>query len=82
MAIESLVVLLRVGLIAGWLASVIMGGGFGLIGNMMVGILGAFIGSYILTALGVSIATGIVGAIIHATIGAMILLFVLRLLRR
>ena len=72
-----------VGAVAGWLAGVIMKGfGFGLIGNIIVGIVGAFLAGWLLPQLGVSIGSGIVGAIIHATIGAIILLLILRLVKR
>lgn len=73
---------LLIGLIAGWLASMIVGGGFGIIGDIIVGIIGAFIGGYVFQALGVSAGGGTLGSIIVATIGAIILLFVLRLIKR
>jgi len=60
----------------------IKGFGFGLIGNIIVGIVGAAIASYLLPAIGVSIATGIVGSIIHATFGAVVLLLGIKLLKR
>jgi uncharacterized membrane protein YeaQ/YmgE (transglycosylase-associated protein family) len=83
MGIESLVVLLIVGAIAGWLAGVIMKGyGFGLIGNIVVGIIGAVVAGFLLPRLGISIGAGIVGSIIHATIGAVILLFIIGLVKR
>jgi uncharacterized membrane protein YeaQ/YmgE (transglycosylase-associated protein family) len=74
---------LIIGLVAGWLAGVLVkGGGFGLIGDLVVGVIGAFIGGYIFSALGVSSGGGMVGAIIVATIGAVVLLFMVRLLKR
>jgi len=83
MGIESLIVLLIVGAIAGWLAGVIMKGyGFGLIGNIAVGIIGAVIGGWLLPQVGLHIGGGIIGAIINATIGAIILLFVIGLVKR
>ena len=83
MAVESLVVFLLIGAIAGWLAGQIMHGfGFGLVGNIVVGILGAFLAGWLLPTVGVSIASGIVGAILHATIGAVVLLAVIGLLKR
>ena len=83
MAVESLVVFLLIGAIAGWLAGQIMTGfGFGLLGNIVVGILGAFLAGWLLPTVGVSIASGIVGAIIHATLGAVILLAVIGFLKR
>jgi uncharacterized membrane protein YeaQ/YmgE (transglycosylase-associated protein family) len=83
MALESLIILLIVGAIAGWLAGVIMKGyGFGLIGNIAVGIVGAVIGGWLLPAIGIHIGGGIIGAIINALIGAIILLFVIGLVKR
>jgi len=83
MDVQSLLVLLVVGAIAGWLAGVIMKGyGFGLIGNIAVGIVGAFLGNFILGAIGLTIGGGLVAAIIRATIGAVILLFVIGLVKR
>jgi uncharacterized membrane protein YeaQ/YmgE (transglycosylase-associated protein family) len=79
---ESLLIVLLVGVAAGWLAGQIMRGtGFGLLGDLIVGIIGAFIGSWLLPQLGIHLGAGLVGAIINATIGAMVLLFVLSLLR-
>ncbi len=83
MGIESLVIFLLIGAVAGWLAGVIMKGfGFGLIGNIIVGVVGAFIAGLIFPRLGISIGSGIVGSIIHATIGAVLLLLVIRLVKR
>lgn len=83
MAIESLFVLLIVGLVAGWLAGLIMrGAGFGLVGNIAVGIAGAFVGAFVLDTIGVHMGGGIFRAIIGATIGAVILLFVVGLIKR
>jgi uncharacterized membrane protein YeaQ/YmgE (transglycosylase-associated protein family) len=81
---HSLVVILIVGLVAGWLAGkIVRGGGFGLIGDLVVGIIGAFIGRWLFTQLRVSIGINFwVDAIITATVGAVILLFALRLIRR
>lgn len=74
---------LIVGLVAGWLAGVLVkGGGFGLIGDLVVGVIGAFLGGYLFSALGVSAGGGLVGAIIVATIGAVVLLFVIRIVKR
>lgn len=83
MSLEALIVLIIVGAIAGWLAGIIVKGiGFGLVGNIIVGIVGAFIGSWLLGYLGVHIGGGFVGSIINATIGAVILLFVISLVKR
>lgn len=80
---ESLLVFLLVGLIAGWLASqLVRGGGFGLVGDLIVGVIGAFIAGYLFPRLGISLGSGILGAIIAATIGAVILLFILRAVKR
>ena len=74
---------LIVGLIAGWLAGVLVkGGGFGLIGDLVVGVIGAFLGGFLFTSLGVSAGGGLLGAIVVATIGAVVLLFLVRLLKR
>jgi uncharacterized membrane protein YeaQ/YmgE (transglycosylase-associated protein family) len=83
MGIESLLVFLIVGAIAGWLAGLLVKGfGFGLLGNIVVGIVGAFIAGWLFPALGVSLGSGIAAAIIHATIGAVILLVLIRLVKR
>jgi len=72
-----------VGLIAGWLAGVIMkGGGFGVIGDIVVGIVGALIGGWLFSKMGVSAGGGLLGSIIVALIGAIILIFLLRLIKR
>ena len=77
---ESLLVIVVVGIVAGWLAGLIVqGGGLGLIGDLLVGIVGAFIGNWLMAALHVHFAAGLVGAIVNAMIGAVVLLFVLRL---
>jgi uncharacterized membrane protein YeaQ/YmgE (transglycosylase-associated protein family) len=83
MDLQCLLILLIVGAIAGWLAGVIIRGfGFGLIGNIIVGIVGAVIAGWLLPRLGIVIGAGIVGAIINALIGAVILLFIIGLVRR
>ena len=82
MSNEMLLIWLIVGAIAGWLAgTIVKGGGFGLLGDIIVGIIGAFVGGWLLTRLGVSIGTGIVSVIATATIGAVALLTVLRMVR-
>jgi uncharacterized membrane protein YeaQ/YmgE (transglycosylase-associated protein family) len=83
MSIESIVIFLIVGAVAGWLAGmVVKGRGYGLVGDIVIGIIGALIGSWLLPRLGIYIGAGIVGEIIEAFIGAVILLIILRLLRR
>lgn len=84
MTAESLIVILLVGAIAGWLAGIVVKGrGFGLIGDIVVGIVGAFLASWLLPRLGVgSLGGGMVGSILFAFIGAVILLLLLRLIKR
>ena len=83
MAIEALLIILLVGAVAGWLAGLIVRGmGFGLIGNIVVGIVGAFIAAWLLPKIGIVIGTGIIGSIINATIGAVVLLVIIGLIRR
>ena len=80
---QSLIIWLIVGAIAGWLAGmVVKGGGFGLIGDIVVGIVGALIAGWLLPQLGIVIGGGIVGAVIDAFIGAVILLIIVRLVKR
>lgn len=72
-----------VGLVAGWLAGqLVKGGGFGVVGDIVVGVLGALLGGFLFSSLGVSLGGGLLGAIIVATIGAVLLIFVLRLIKR
>ena len=78
----DIITLLIVGAIAGWLAGVIIkGGGFGLVGDIILGIVGAFIGSYLLGMFDV-FPSGLIGAIITATIGAAVLLSVIKVVRK
>jgi uncharacterized membrane protein YeaQ/YmgE (transglycosylase-associated protein family) len=79
---ESLLVILFVGIVAGWLAGhLVRGTGFGIIGDLIVGVLGAFIASWLLPQLGIHLGTGVISAIVNATIGAILLLLIVRLLR-
>ena len=83
MTMESLIVLLLVGLVAGWLAGqFVKGGGFGLIGDIVVGIVGALIAGWLFPRLGISLGGDILGLIVSATIGAVILLVIIRLVKR
>ncbi|WP_213272490.1 GlsB/YeaQ/YmgE family stress response membrane protein [Hyphomonas sp.] len=83
MTVESLIIFLLIGALAGWLAGVIVKGfGFGLVGNIIIGILGAFIAGYLFPALNVSLGAGIIASILHATIGAVLLLLVVRVIKR
>jgi len=71
-----------IGIVAGWLAGQLMkGGGYGLIGDLVIGVIGAFIGGWLFGALGVR-AGGLIGSLITATIGAMILVFLVRLIKK
>jgi uncharacterized membrane protein YeaQ/YmgE (transglycosylase-associated protein family) len=71
-----------IGIVAGWLAGKIMrGAGFGLLGDLVIGIIGALLGGFIFGQLGIS-SGGLVGSLITATIGAIILLFLIRLIKR
>ena len=79
MTTDNLLVLLLVGLVAGFLASHVTGGGLGLIGDIVVGILGAFLGTFLASHLGI-VVTGLAGLILTAFFGAVILLIVLRAL--
>lgn len=77
---QALIVILAVGLVVGWLAGkVVRGNGFGLVGDAAIGIVGAFVGDWLLHRFGVHFAPGFIGLIINATIGAVVLLLVLRL---
>src|SRR3954451_8949727 len=79
---ESVLVILLVGIVAGWLAGkLVRGAGFGILGDLLIGIIGAFIGNWLLPKVGIHLGTGFVSAIINATIGAIVLLLVLRLFR-
>ena len=83
--LETLIVTLVIGAIAGWLAGVIVqGSGFGLVGDILVGIAGALVASFLFPALGIgfTIVGGILGAIITAALGAIILLLIVGLIRR
>lgn len=80
---ESLLIILVVGLIAGWLAGqIVQGTGFGIVGDLVIGVLGAFFCSWLFPQLGIHFGAGLVSAIINATLGALILLLVLGLFRR
>jgi uncharacterized membrane protein YeaQ/YmgE (transglycosylase-associated protein family) len=79
---ESLIVILFVGLVAGWLAGkIVRGTGFGIIGDILVGIAGALMASLLFPRLGIHLGSGLVSEIIYSAIGAIILLLIVRLLR-
>lgn len=80
---DGLIAWIIIGGVAGWLAGVLVkGGGFGLIVDIIVGIAGAFIGGWLFGAMGISLGKGWIGSIATAAIGAVILLFVIRLIKR
>ncbi len=80
MPVQSIIVWIIVGAIAGWLAAkVVRGGGFGLIGDIVVGIIGAVIAGYLLPYFHINLGVGFIAALIDAFIGAVILLVILRL---
>ncbi len=82
MDIQGLIIFLAIGAIAGWLAGTIMkGGGFGLIGNIVVGIIGAVVGGFVFGFLGISTG-GLIGSIITATVGAVVLLAIVRVIKK
>jgi uncharacterized membrane protein YeaQ/YmgE (transglycosylase-associated protein family) len=79
---EGLLVILFVGLVAGWLAGkIVRGTGFGIIGDIIVGIAGALVASFLFPKLGIAIGSGLISEIIYSAIGAIILLLVVRLIR-
>lgn len=82
MDLTSLIIWLIIGAVAGWLAGKIMkGGGFGLLGNVIIGIIGAFIGGFVFGLLGIT-AGGIIGSIVMATVGAVLLLYIVKLIKK
>ena len=83
MDLTGLLIFLLIGAVAGWLAGVILkGGGFGLIGNIIAGVVGSFVGGWLFKTLGISLAAGLLGTILTAAIGAIVVLLVVGLLRR
>ncbi|HSC84321.1 MAG TPA: GlsB/YeaQ/YmgE family stress response membrane protein [Pseudomonas sp.] len=79
----NIILFLIIGAVAGWIAGKLMsGGGFGLLGNLLVGIVGAVIGGHLFSLLGVSAGGGLVGSLVTAVIGALVLLFIVGLIRR
>ena len=83
MDLQQTLVFLVIGAVAGWLAGLLMrGGGFGILGNIIVGILGALVGGWLFKLLKISIGGEWVGPIVTATAGAVVLLFVIGLFRK
>lgn len=82
MNLIGLLIFLAIGAIAGWLAGLIMkGGGFGLLGNMVIGIVGAVIGGFVFSVAGIY-AGGLIGSIVTATVGAVLLLVAVRVIKK
>lgn len=83
MTLEAILITLLVGAIAGWLAGqIVKGYGFGLAGNIVVGIVGAVLARLAFGGLGIALGGGIIGAIIQATVGAVLLLILIRVIKR
>jgi uncharacterized membrane protein YeaQ/YmgE (transglycosylase-associated protein family) len=83
MSVETLIIWIVVGALAGWLAGLVVRGfGFGLVGNIIVGIVGAFLGGWLFGVAGISIGAGIINAIFTAFIGAVVLLLIVRVVKR
>jgi len=80
--VQSLIIFLIIGAVAGWLAGLIMKGrGFGLLGNIIVGIIGALVGGFLFGALGLA-AGGWIGSLVTAVLGAVVLLFLISLIKK
>ena len=82
MSTQNLLIFLFIGVVAGWLAGKIMkGSGFGLLGDMVVGVIGAFVGGWLFSRMGI-VTWGLAGTLVTALVGALVLLFLIRLLKR
>ncbi len=82
MSLETFLIWIAIGLIAGWLASAILGGGYGIVGDIVIGIVGAFVGGFIFRALHLHAPfRGMAGTIVVAFVGALALLLILRAIR-
>ena len=82
MSTESILVILVVGIVAGWLAGkVVRGAGFGLLGDLVIGIVGAFIATLLFPRLGIHLGSGILSEILYSALGAIILLLIVGLIR-
>jgi uncharacterized membrane protein YeaQ/YmgE (transglycosylase-associated protein family) len=83
MSTHGLIAWIVIGVVAGWLAFMLVkGGGFGLIGDIVVGVIGAFIGGWLAGLLHIHIGSGMISSIITATVGAILLIVILRMVRR
>jgi uncharacterized membrane protein YeaQ/YmgE (transglycosylase-associated protein family) len=77
---ESLLVILAVGLVAGWLAGkIVRGAGYGLVGDIAIGVIGAFVGDWLLPRLGIHLGSGMLNLVVNATLGAVVLLLIVSL---
>ena len=82
MSLTSLLIFVVIGAVAGWLAGIIMkGGGFGLVGNIVVGIVGSFIGGFLFRLFGIT-AGGTLGSIVVALVGAIVLLYIVKMIKK
>ncbi len=82
MTVTNLIWFLLIGLAAGWLAGQVMrGGGFGLVGDLIVGVIGALVGGWLFALLGIYTGS-LIGQLITAFVGAVVLIFLLRMLKR
>lgn len=82
MAIWNIVIFLLIGLVAGWLAALLMRGkGLGIVGNMILGVIGAFVGGFLFRLVGLA-AYSLFGSIIVATVGAIVLILLVRLIKK
>jgi uncharacterized membrane protein YeaQ/YmgE (transglycosylase-associated protein family) len=83
MTVESLLIFVLIGAIAGWLGGIVVKGyGLGLVGDIIVGVIGSFIGGWLFNYFHIIHGKGFIGELIGATVGAILLLFILRLVRR
>ena len=83
MTVETILIWALVGAVAGWLAGLVVRGfGFGLIGNIVIGIIGAFLGGWLFGNFGIAIGAGIINTIFTAFIGAVVLLLIVRVIKR
>ncbi len=83
MDLQSLITVLMIGAVAGWLGSAIVKSeNMGLLGNIVIGIVGAFIAGYVLPIVGFAFGGSLIGSILNATLGAIILLVLIRVIKR
>jgi uncharacterized membrane protein YeaQ/YmgE (transglycosylase-associated protein family) len=78
---ETLLIIVLIGLVAGWLAGqIVKGSGFGVLNDILIGVIGAFIGNWLLARTGIHLGAGLLADILRATIGAVVLLLIVRLI--